>query len=92
MFKTHFQIDFFNKWKLSLIKLHDLLDTLYYITLLECNTTYIHTHIHINISQYYQHSKKIDNIDKTVPVSFSSSCCLDKLIFKKAFYSVCLPK
>lgn len=70
MFKTQFQIDFFNKWKWSLIKSGDFIDTLYSTTVLECNSTYIHTHTHINISQYHQHSKKFDNIDKTVPVSF----------------------
>jgi len=48
-------------------------------------------HTHINISQYYQHSKKIDNIDKTIPVSFSSSCCLNKLILKRlSTLHVCL--
>lgn len=39
-------------------------------------------HTYINIAWSYQHSKKPDTIDKPVPISFSSSSCLAKLMLK----------
>lgn len=71
---------FFKYIEIKSYKAHNLIDTLYYIAILECNAAqictsiciYIYTHRYIYVPQYYKHPKKINNLDKAVPVSFSS--------------------